>query len=100
MRKSSPEPISDVLKKVIQKLDTSGRKKQAKLDSAWRVAAGDTIAKHTRVQGVKKQTLFVLVDDSAWFYEANLKKEKILKSLRRKKDFEKVEKISFRIGRF
>ncbi|MBN3039052.1 MAG: DUF721 domain-containing protein [Candidatus Omnitrophica bacterium] len=97
--KATPESISDILKKVVEKLDPEKKNRAAKLLSAWRSVAGSELAQHTRPGGMKKNCLLVIVEDSAWFYQANLKKNKILQALQKKKGFEKIEKIHFRIGK-
>jgi len=99
MRKSTPEPISDVLKSVVERLEQTRKGKTGKLLSAWRAVVGKELAQHARPRGIKRNNLFVIVEDSAWFYQANLKKDSILRALKQKKGLEKLEKISFRIGK-
>ena len=95
-RKAKPESIAEVIETVFKKLEKG--KKASRAQTAWRQAAGKEISGHSRVVAIKKNTLVVAIRDSAWFYQANLKKEAILNALRKKKDFENITKISFRIG--
>jgi predicted nucleic acid-binding Zn ribbon protein len=99
MRKGTSEPIGDVVKKVIEKLDPTKQKKSVKIISAWRAVAGRELAQHTKPVGLRKNSLLVVVDDSAWFYQVNLKKEELLAALKKKKGCEKIEKVRFRIGK-
>ena len=99
MRKGTPQPISDVLKNVVGKLSQTKKKDVIKILSAWTAIAGRQLARHTRPVNLKKETLRVFVDDSAWFYQANLEKEELLKALKRKIGENKIQKIQFRIGK-
>lgn len=99
MRRSTPQPISDVLKDVVEKLSQAKRGDVAKIFAVWGTCAGKQLARHTRPTQLRKGTLKVLVDDSAWFYQANLQRERLLQSLQRKMGAEKVQKIQFSIGK-
>ena len=99
MRKSTPQPIGDVLKDVVEKLSRSKKKDISKIFSAWPAVVGKELSRHTRPANLKRGTLQVFVDDSAWFYQANFQKEKLLKALQKKIGAEKVQKIQFRIGK-
>ena len=98
-RKSTPEPISDVMRDVLEKLTRTKKQETHKVSLTWRSIVSKELAKHTRPLGVRKGTLLVLVEDSAWFYQINLKKPEILNELNKKKGFEKVKTIQFRLGK-
>jgi len=101
MRKSTPQPIGDVLKDVVAQLSQTKKKDAAKIFSGWRSLAGKELARHSKPASLRKGTLSVFVDESAWLYQANLQKEKLLKLLQKKmgKEAEKIQRIQFRIGR-
>ncbi len=98
MRKSAPEPIGDVLKNVVEKLSQSKKQGIPEIISAWPATAGKEFTRHSKPVTLKKGTLLVLVEDSAWFYQGNLQKEKLLKALHQRIGKDIVQKISFRIG--
>ena len=99
MRKSSPQPIADVLKNVVEKLSQTKEKDSVKIFSVWPKVCGKELSRHTHSGDLRRGTLQVFVDESAWRYQANLQKETLLKSLKKKMGEEKVQRIQFRIGR-
>ena len=98
MRKNSPELISDVLKSVVEGLSQTKEKGPAKILSSWASVAGKELARHTRPAYLKNGALLVFVDESAWFYEASLKKDELIRALNKKMKKEKIQTIQFRIG--
>ncbi len=98
MRKSSPQPIADVLKNVVEKLSQTKEKDSVKIFSVWPKVCGKEFARHTHSGDLKRGTLQVFVDESAWLYQANLQKEELLEALQKKIGKEKIQKIVFRIG--
>jgi len=98
MRKSTPEPISDVLKNVVERLSRTKERGISKIVSVWGACAGRRLCRHTRPANLKRGTLLVYVDESAWLYQANLQKEQLLEALQ-KRAGAKVQNIQFRIGK-
>ncbi len=99
MRKSTPQPIGDVLKSVVEKLDKAKEKGISRILSAWPSVVGKDFSRRTRPANLKKGALLVFVEDSAWFYQLNLQKEKLLKALQKRIGADKVQKIQFRVGK-
>ena len=99
MRKGSPQPISDVLRDVVEKLSRAKKSELSKILSKWASCVGKELARHSRPARLKGGTLLVAVDDSAWFYQANLQKEGLLKALQKKIGAKKIQNIQFRIGK-
>lgn len=98
MRKSSPQPISDVLKNVVERLARTKKKDILKIYSIWPEVVNKGLSHHTRPASLRRGTLLINVDESAWLYQANLQKEKLLEGLRKKIGKDKIQKIQFRIG--
>ena len=98
MRKSAPQLIGNVLRDVVEKL-SQAKKKDAKIFSSWASCAGRELCRHAQPAGLRKGTLEVFVEDSAWFYQASLKKAELLRALQKKIGAEKIQKIRFRIGK-
>ena len=99
MRKGTPQPIGDVLKNVVEELSRTKKKGIPEILSAWPSVVGKDFSRHTRPANLKKGALLVLVEDSAWFYQLNLQKEKLLKALQKKIGADKVQKIQFKVGK-
>ena len=99
MRKATPQLIGDVLKNVVERLSETKHKDIGKILSAWKSCVGKEFARHTRPASLKKGILQIFVDDSAWFYQANLQKDKLLKELQKKVGEKRIQQIQFRIGR-
>lgn len=99
MRKSTPQPIGDVLQNVVEQLNQAKKKDIFKIVSAWPALVGRQLSRHSRPASLRKGTLQVFVDESAWLYQINFQKEKLLKSLQKKIGPDKVQKIQFRIGK-
>lgn len=74
------------------------KKGPAQILELWEQVAGKELAKHTKPVYLNKGKLLVVVDDSAWFYQANLQKETLLVSLKKKLNDSVVKSIQFRIG--
>lgn len=99
MRKNAPQPISDVLQSVVEELSRVKKKDIFKIVSAWPALVGKELSRHSRPASLRKGTLQVFVDESAWLYQINFQKGKLLKALQKKIGPDKVQKIQFRIGK-
>ncbi len=99
MRRGTALPIGEVLKDVVEKLSQTKKKDATKIFSVWASCAGKELTRHSRPAYLRRGTLWVFVDDSAWFYQASLQKEKLLKALQKKLGEQKIQKIQFRIGK-
>lgn len=98
MRKSSPQLIEGVVKEVVEKLSRARHQDIHRIIAVWSEVAGRKLAQHTRPAQLRKKTLLVYVAESAWLYQANFYKEKLLADLKRKIGEGKVNNIQFRIG--
>lgn len=99
MRKNAPRLIGDVLKDVVENLSQAKKKEIFKIIAAWPNLAGKDFSHHAKPVSLKRGTLVVNVDESAWLYQANLQKEKLLMRLQKKAGGQKVQSIRFRIGK-
>lgn len=98
-QRSTAEPIGNIVKNVVEKLSSSRKANTQKILTAWPSIAGKELTRHTRPASLKKGILKIFVDESAWIYQANLKKQILLKALKKKIGQEKVRDIYFRIGK-
>jgi len=99
MRRGSPEPISDVLKSVVEQISQTKKQDIHKIIAAWPALAGKKLAQHTRPAQLHKGTLLVNAVESAWLYQANFCKGKLLAAVQKKIGKDKVQNMRFRIGK-
>ena len=99
MRRSRPQPIGDVLQKVVRQLEQAKGGDAQKLFALWPKIAGKKIAQHARPISLRKGLLRVLVDDSAWFYQINLQKQALIDKLQQRLGKAAIQNIQFRIGK-
>jgi predicted nucleic acid-binding Zn ribbon protein len=90
--------IGDLIKDVIKDLGKTSRLSEEDMMGAWKDAAGEAAARHTRPVSFRKSSLIVNVDGSSWLYELTLKKKEILKKLEGRLKGKKLKDIRFRIG--
>ena len=97
MHKGKAESIGALLKNVVSGL---GKKRltQDQIRRAWKDALGKRAASHTLPVALKKGSLVVNVDSSAWLYELTLERRVILKKLDSGIKGNKIKGIRFRIG--
>jgi len=89
--------VKDIVQKVIGEISSQRDRQADDIIRAWTTCVGETAACHTHVVGIKEDTLLVYVDSSAWLYQMNLHKEKILKHLQQM--FPQIKKIYLKIGK-
>ena len=78
---------------------TSARVQSAgALEAAWSDAAGELMAKYTRVGAIRRNTLEVLVANSTLLQELGFQKQGLLNSLAQLLPDEKIENLRFRVG--
>ena len=91
-------PLGDIIKSVIGKMGGKDKVGEEEIVGAWREAVGEAASKHSRPASLKKGSISVNVDGSAWLYELTLKKKEILEKLEEKIKGKKIKEIRFRIG--
>ena len=91
------EPIASVLSDLIALRGLARYRSQEQLEEAWRTAAGEMIARYTRVGGLKRGVLEILVSHSALMQElANFRKQELLEKLRSSAETEEIKDLKFR----
>ncbi len=97
MRKGKAESLGSLLENVVSGL---GKKRltQEKIRGAWKGALGKRAASHTLPVALRKGSLIVNVDSSAWLYELTMERREILKKLDSEIKGNKIKGIRFRIG--
>lgn len=92
------EHFSRLVGKVIEALSGKERLGEEEIASAWRKAAGDAAAGHSRPVSFKKASLVVNVASSGWLYELTVRKKEIMKALEAGLKGKKIKELRFRIG--
>jgi len=73
-----PQPIGDILERVMKREKLPFRREDNHLCSLWRQVVGETIAQNTRPLRMERGVLHVCVASSVWLQELRFLKEEIL----------------------
>ena len=92
------EHFSQLIVHVIDGLAGKERLGEEEIEDAWREAAGEAAAKHSKPVSFKKAVLAVNVANSSLLYELSVRKKDLLESLSARLKGKKVREIRFRIG--
>lgn len=92
------DEIKAVVAAVIKNLAVKqGKDSRHNIMALWEKVVDKETKKHARPLDLKEKTLRVSVDSSAWMYQLNLERMKLLAALQ--KEGAEIEKIFFRIGK-
>jgi predicted nucleic acid-binding Zn ribbon protein len=93
-----PQKMADVLAELMARRSYTSRQTATNFQAAWQSAAGEMIAKYTRVGLVKRGTLEVLVANSVLVQELTFQKESILARLNDLLPDERIINLRWRVG--
>src|SRR5947209_2764701 len=93
-----PQKMGDVLAELMARRGYAREQATANYDAAWRQAAGELLARHTRVGVVRRGALEVTVANSVLLQELTFQKQAILGQLSRLLPDERIDKLRFRVG--
>jgi Dna[CI] antecedent, DciA len=89
----------DVVPKVLTDLRIDDRRAEAELVKVWNSLIDPNIVAHAQPSGLRKGTLFVIVDSSAWLSEiVRYRRKEILDRLQHSFGKNLIQRISFRVG--
>ena len=91
------DSIKDIINKVIGGIADRNPDRHNKIDRVWRNLLTKQELKHTKIMGVKEETLSVYVDSPAWMYQMRMRQTKILKQF--KEEVSDIKHIHFKIGK-
>ena len=91
------DSIKDIIPQVIEKISHKKPQEQIEIQRVWQNIIEKKAAEHTAISGLKGGELMVSVDSSAWLFQMNAIKHKLLKSLRELEPG--IQQISFKIGK-
>ncbi|HEY5909609.1 MAG TPA: DUF721 domain-containing protein [Verrucomicrobiae bacterium] len=99
VREPSAKPAGALLSKVLSELRIDRRQAEAEILKVWNQSLAPDIVAHAQPTGLKKSTLFVSVDSSAWLCEIlRYRRREILDRLRHSFGRDYITKVSFRVG--
>jgi predicted nucleic acid-binding Zn ribbon protein len=94
-----PEGIGDILGRLFTSRGWGRRQGRLQLERAWAEAAGPTHAAHTRVSGIRRGVLEVVVDNAVLLQElAGFHKRRLLEALRKRLPNTPLSDLRFRAG--
>lgn len=90
---------SDVMSGLLTDLRIEGRRAEAELVKVWNDLIDPAIVAHAQPVGLRKGTLFVVVDSSVWLSEiVRYRRKEILARLQHSFGPTLIQKISYRVG--
>lgn len=89
----------DVMPRVLTELRIDRRQAEAEVVRVWNNLIDPNIVAHAQPAGIRKGTLFVIVDSSVWLSEiVRYRRKEILDRLQHAFGREIIQRISFRVG--
>ncbi len=89
----------DVMPRVLAELRIDRRQAEAEVVRVWNNLIDPNIVAHAQPAGIRKGTLFVIVDSSVWLSEiVRYRRKEILDRLQHAFGREIIQRISFRVG--
>lgn len=89
--------IEDIVKNVVQKISQRVPQESEKIERIWLNCLEKSESDHTRLEGIKKNKISVIVDSPAWLFHMNTRRGKILKRIQ--EEIPDIRGIYFRIGK-
>ncbi len=93
-----PQMIGDVLTQLMARRGFAGVRRASACEEAWRQAAGELVARHSRVGAVRRGTLEVVVANSTLLQELTFQKQTLLETLGQRLPDEGIRDLRFRVG--
>ncbi len=81
MRPTKPSKLADVLGELLARRGFARVQSAGALELAWQKVAGDGLAPHTRLCGVKRGKLQVLISNSMLLQEMTYRKAELLQQM-------------------
>ena len=90
------DDIKDVINKVIGSMAEKNPDTHDKVGRIWQNLLNEKELKHTKLTGIKEDTLLVNVDSPAWMHQMRIRQSKIVRQL--KEEIPGIKYIRFKIG--
>ena len=96
---SSAKGLSSLMPKVLSGLRIDRRRAEAEVVKVWHNLLDPDVVAHAHPVGLRKGTLFVIVDSSVWLSEiVRYRRKEILDRLQHSFGSDLIARISFRVG--
>ena len=96
MRKSNTQPLGEVLREYIRKMNMENKLKEVDVVASWEQLLGKTIAYYTRNIYLSKKILYVEISSSIVKNELVMMRENIRQRMNEEAGEEMVDKIVFK----
>jgi predicted nucleic acid-binding Zn ribbon protein len=93
-----PQPIGEILPELMARRGFARVQSTANYAAAWREAAGELAAKYTRVGGLRRGALEVIVGNSTLVQELVFQKPALLQALGKLLPDQGIKDLRFRVG--
>ena len=98
-RRDASRLAGAVLPQVLGEIRMDTRRAEAEIVRVWNHLIDPTVTAHAQPMGIRKGTLFVVVDSSVWLSEiVRYRRKEILDRLQHSFGREMIARISFRVG--
>ena len=99
VRYSKPEQIKSIINDIISRIkEKESKKKKAKIGEYIAKTLGEQGRKHVEVCGLRRGSLHISVDNSAWLQELSLMKQDLVNSINVKFKEDLVKEIKVRLN--
>ena len=98
MAGNRPKKMADVMSELLTRRGYARTQAHVSYDEAWQQAAGELLAKHSRVVQVKRGVMEITVAHSALGQELTFQKRAILKQLAKLLPEERIVDLRTRVG--
>jgi predicted nucleic acid-binding Zn ribbon protein len=96
---TGPEPLGEILARLFTARGWGRRQERLHLEQAWAEAVGGPLAEQTRVNGLRRGVLEVIVGNAVLLQElAHYQKRRLLAELRRRLPATTITDLRFRAG--
>ena len=96
--KTKPIAIKKLLDQFLKEHDKKGDIPQSLIVQKWTEIMPKGAEAYTKPVSIKNKTLIITVSNSAWLYQITLKKENILKKIKKIIKNKEINDIRFKIG--
>ena len=97
-RYTKPEHIKNIINNVISKIKEKGsRNKKGEIEEYIKFFLGEEGREHIEIRGLKKGSLYISVDNSAWLQELSLMKQDLMNSINVELKDDTVKEIKIRL---
>jgi predicted nucleic acid-binding Zn ribbon protein len=94
----SPQPMSTILAELMAQRGFARVRATEALEAAWRDAAGQALAPHTRVGAIRRGKIEITVASSTLAQELTFCKLTLVEALRKALPNENIQDLRFRVG--